>query len=458
MAFVSKWIQQLGPAGLVLQALVWTGLTIAVLLAFILVRRGWRRGIFAHRDRRTFYLRQHWNEILEGAIPVEIWRFDPVDRAVVETIVLDRLEVADPRERSDLLTFLRSTGLLDLRIQETRVTRGWTRRQALVSLGRMHAAEAIPALSEALDDPHVETRIAAVRGLGRTGLASAAHPIVEHLLSGTLRIPGRVTQNALLACCRATPAVLLPYIRKASDSARPLLARVLGEIATPELEDDLLLLASDPLPDVRAAAARALAEAQPRLALTALAGLAEDPEWFVRLRAVVALGTLRDPSMIPVLMETLCDPNRYVRRRSAAALARMENSHAEILMLATRTGDRYALQTIVSELQRSGGILKLASELNDPIRSADAREALLTTMKAGAHRMLLDAMFQHPDWRVRGAVARLLVQSRELAVIPLLERIAARYSHRREQRMARFVIRELQRYAELSELSAQVPA
>ena len=458
MGSVFNFIERLGPAGFVLEALAATAAAIGLLLVFILVRRAARQRLHHLRDQRTLALRRQWPQILDGTIAPESWRFNPLDRDVVESILLDRLEVAPHAEAAILLGCLRATGLLDMRIYEARTLRGWKRRQALVSLGRMHAPEAIPALAEALDDSNLETRIAAVRGLGRTGLAAAAEPILERVFYDTLRVPSRPLQNALLSCCREHPSVLLPYVRKADDRARPLLARVLGEIATPELDDDLLLLASDPLPEVRAAAARALAEAKPRLALTALASLAEDPVWFVRLRAVIALGALHDPRTIPVLMESLCDPNRYVRLRSAAALARLEGHIGEILSLTTQTGDRYALQALVSELQRSGGILELARALLDKSRKPAAEQALLGALRAGAQRMLLDALVRHSNGRVRVAVARLLARSGEAKLLPHVERIAASAATRRERQIACWLAGRLRAAAGPEALLEKVPA
>jgi HEAT repeat protein len=445
MESVSRWVEWLGPARYVFDALFATGVTITLLVLFILVRRARRGRYLAERDRHTLAIRQLWPAILRGAVPPERWRFQTMDREIVEAMIADRLEVAGEKETEQLLACLRSTGLLDMRIYEARALRGWRRRQALVSLGRMRAPEAIPALADALDSSDAETRIAAVRGLGRTGLPEAAEPILERVVHESLRVPERPLQNALLHCCRTRPSVLLPYVRKAEDRIRPLLARVLGEVASPELDEDLLLLASDPLAEVRASAARALAEAKPRLALTALSSLAADREWFVRLRAVVALGALDDPRAIPVLVETLCDPNRYVRLRSAAALARLDAHHEEIFRMVTQTRDRYAMQALVSELERTGGLLVLMSGLADPRRRASAEAALLGALRAGTYRQLVDALSRHADWRVRVRMARLLARSGEVQLVAPLELRKTLTNSRREQRILRWVIEQLRR-------------
>lgn len=443
MRYVFDFVAKLGPARFVFDAILASAAGIALLLAFILIRRAYSRNYFLRRSRRTLAIRQQWPGILDGSVPPEQWLFDPLDTHIVETILADNLEVASPQEAAPLLACLRSSGLLDMRIYESRTLRGWRRHTALVSLGRMRAPEAIPALAEALDDPQTETRIAAVSGLGRTVLPAAAEPILERLVQHVLRVPDRPVMNALLSCCRIRPAVLLRYASKADDRARPLLVRVLGEVATPDLDEDLLLLASDPIADVRASAARALAAAKPRLALTALSSLAEDTEWFVRLRAVVGLGDLEDPRAIPALVETLCDRNRYVRLRSAAALARLDGHLTEIVSQVTQKGDRYALHALVTELERSGSILNLVNALADPQKRVAAEQALLVALRAGTARLLVDALARHSQWRVRLGVARLLARSREARLAAAIEPLLAAASSPREQRLFRWVLRHL---------------
>jgi HEAT repeat protein len=455
---IIEFIERLGPAGIVAQAIIASAVGIALLLTFILGRRGWKSRIFRRRDRRALVIRQKWDGIVSGRLPYEQWRFDAVDRDIVETILLDKLEIAPVEEAAQLLRCLRESGLLDLRIYEARQHTGWRRRKALVALGRMRAPEVIPALSHALEDRQVETRMAAVRGLGRLGLPEAAIPILEKVVQGELDVPPTPLQNALLSCCRWRPGILVPYLRKARDDTRGLLARVLGEIATGDLGEDLLLLAYDPLPDVRAAAARALGEAQPEVALSALGTLATDTEWFVRLRAVVSLGQMRHVRTIPVLIELLCDKTRYVRLRSAMALARLEEQLPEIFALVVQKHDRYALQSLVSELQRSGAILDLISALRVPAKRKAAEEVLLAVLRSGAQRLLLSTLFHHSDWRVRVAVARLLARSGEPQLAAQVEVAQADEKSPRQKRIARWLLHQLSGAGDVKRTLTRVPA
>jgi len=448
----------LGPAGMVLGAIVASMVGICLLVAFILARRALRHRRFRQREERALAIRGSWEAIVSGKIPPERWRFHPIDREIIQSILLDALEVAAPEQAEPLRRCLRRSGLLDAVIYEARHLRGWGRNNALLALGRTRVPEAIPALAECLSDSDDVLRQDAARALGRIGMPQAGVALLEALIGEDLHIPPAPLQNALLNCCRAEPRVLIPFLRRANDRVRPVLARVLGEIATADLGDDLLLLAADPLPEVRASAARAMGRAKPKSALPALAGLASDPEWFVRLRAAVALGELNDPLGIPLLIAALCDANRFVRLRSAAALARHEEHLGEILGLVRRTGDRYAMQALISELERSGGILKLINALVDPQQREISREALLDTLRAGTQRLLLDALAHHGNWRVRLSVARLLARSDERDLAPEIERLAGASRSPREQRVMRWLLHQLRTGGAAGQRTERVPA
>ena len=234
-------------------------------------------------------LRAQWDDIVSGRIPPRDWRVKPLDCEIVESILLDNIEMGTPETLPSLLDCLRKSGLLDMRVCETRAARGWRRRTALIALGRTRAFEAITPLAEALDSSSRETRIAAVRGLGRIARMDAAIPVLERMLT-QLDVPEHTLKSALVKCCSLHPGILVNYVERSHGPVRQLLARVLGELASPDLGEDLLVLAADPLPEVRGSAARALGRTNTSFTLSALHSLANDPEWFVRLRAVVALG------------------------------------------------------------------------------------------------------------------------------------------------------------------------
>src|SRR6202051_1562154 len=252
MGSIFNGIEKLGPAGLVLEAILVSLLGILLLVGFIALRRWYRARYFQKRNQRTVALRSQWDDILSGKVSAEDWRVTPLDCDIVESILLDSIEMSPADKLPPLLDCLRVSGLLDMRIYEARKSRGWKQRTALLALGRTRAMEAIPALAEGLDSRLSETRIAAVRGLGRTAIREAAIPILDRIVAGHLDAPERSLKNALVNCCRSYPEMLVNYVAQTEGPMRALLARVLGELYSRELGEELLALAADTLPEVRA--------------------------------------------------------------------------------------------------------------------------------------------------------------------------------------------------------------
>jgi HEAT repeat protein len=185
------------------------------------------------------------------------------------------------------------------------------------------------------------------------------------VVDGQLDAPERSLKTALANCSRSRPNLLIGYLDQTQGKVRELLARVLAELASPEMGEELLVLAADPLPEVRASAARALGSTNTEYTLPALHSLALDSEWFVRLRAVVALGQIENVAKIKILLRSVCDPNRHVRQRAAWVLAHMEPQLEQILQQVVATKDDYALQAFISELERSGAIEKIRNVLDE---------------------------------------------------------------------------------------------
>jgi HEAT repeat protein len=387
MDFISRLFPQLGFARLIAEAILLSLLGIFLLIIFITVRRWYRGRYFWRLNERTFALRSQWDGILSGSVPARAWRLNRLDCEIVESILLDNIEMASPQQLPALLACLRTSGLLDLRVFQARAATGWKRNTALVALGRTRTPEAIPALAEALDALEEETRIAAVRGLGRNGLWKAAIPLLDHLLAGRLPVPDHAVKNALVTCCHDSPRELMHYLKQATGPARQLLARVLAELATADLGEDLILLATDADPEVRASAARALGNAQPSFALPVLSVMVQDKEWFVRLRVVVALGSINHHGRIRPLLHALCDSNRHVRQRSAWALSQMGTNLDSVLTQVVQTNDNYGLQAFISELERSGAIDGLLKALEENHEPGSAANILLDVLTKGRKKL-----------------------------------------------------------------------
>jgi len=384
---------------------------IALLLLFVFSRRVIRAHRFRIRDRRALSIRKNWHHIVIGEIPPAQWCSRSLDRNIVENFALDRMDGARPEEAELLRTFFRNSGLLERHKYDARNRHGWRRHHALLTIGRMRVPESIPALVESLEHGPDADAVAGIRALGQIGNPEAGLAIVKRL-ARPLPSPREAVESALITCFQSDPAALVSLTLLADRSVRPVLARVLAAVAVPEIPDGWSTLTIDPLPEVRAAAARILAIVRPPGASVAFAMLAEDSEWFVRLRATVALGDLADPLTIPILIERLCDPNRLVRLRAASALGRMKGEESHILDLASRTADRYALQALVSEFERSGNITRMVDELAQP-GAALSHAGLLTAARGGAVRLLADLAARHANRIVRQQLMEILNEVHE---------------------------------------------
>jgi HEAT repeat protein len=380
--FEKLW--RLGPAAFVLKAIFAAIVVSGLLLAFILLRRTYRKWFFAKRDTRVYELRQKWDALVSGEIPYETWRRKAFDRRIVETIALDAFEAAGPEESARLLKFLRTSGLIEKRIFEARQHTGWRRMRSLVALGRTRAPEGIPALAEGLRDPDLETRLAALRGLGRMACPQAAEEILAWVGEKGLTVPALPLQSARVQCCAERPQLLLPHVQNAEGHVREVLGRVLGEVATPSLGLDLLQFVGDDLDELRAAAARAMSQSQSGFALDVLNELASDPIWFVRLRAIVSLGKLADPRAIPSLLRGLTDSNRLVRLRAAEALVGLKTEMVPIFEQAVAARDRYGLYGYLTALENANLRGALEVELQASTRvNEEEKKRLQIVLQAG---------------------------------------------------------------------------
>jgi hypothetical protein len=386
MGFISELVRRLGPAHFVLKAILVALLGNALLLGFILLRRTYRKRYFTRYDARARHFQKIWGDLVSGAATDDRWCRKAFDREIVKSLALAALETAKPAEAAQVHNFLRRSGLLQRTIHEAEKNRGWRQRQAFIAVGRMRAREGVPALAEGLRDSNIETRLAALRGLGYTGSPEAGQEILRWLGEGRSQAPALPIESALINCCRERPRMLLPYLAARDVAVREILARVLGEVGTAALESDLIQIASDPQAELRASAARALGNAKPRIALPVLEKLTEDEIWFVRLRAAVALGQLRTPKAIPALVRALTDSHRFVRFRSAQALVEQEDTlQPAIFERVVDLGDAYAIDAYITATENAGAYASLLEALAQASNmDAERRELLLA---AASHRI-----------------------------------------------------------------------
>ena len=375
-------LRRLGPAAFVLKAIISVIVADVLLLAFILLRRAYRKWYFANRDARMLAIRQQWDLLISGNIPYSTWRRKTSQRELIEAMVLDAYEVATPEESACLLKFMRASGLVEKRILEARHYKGWRRHAALVALARTRAPEGIRALAEGLRDRGSETQLAALRGLGRMACPEAATEILNWIDDVGLAVPALPLQSALIQTCAERPQVLLPHLQHPEKTVREVLGRVLSEVAAPSLAPELLRFADESLPELRAAAARGLSYLSPVTAIEVLRELANDPVWFVRLRAIVSLGKLYHAAAIPFLLRGLTDSNRLVRLRAAEGLADFKTDLPPIFEQVIGLRDQYGLHAFVTALENAGLEANLVAGIKENAAiTPEAKQILLEVLR-----------------------------------------------------------------------------
>jgi HEAT repeat protein len=376
--------RQLNNAFLVALVLASLAAAVALLLIFLAARRAWQHFRIQKIDALSLKIHQHWRDMVRGEIRAEEWRGNSLQCDILQSIVIQEISAETDKDRAGLQDFLRRSGLVDRCIERVYNGHGWSRRRAMLALGAMRVPEAIPPLAELLDHWQLDTRLAAVQALGRTGLPEAAEPILETLMVAGLKVPSDPVSNALTRCFMDEPAALLPFLRRSRGESRALIARIASELATPKTADEMVLLAEDPNPEVRASAAKALAVAHLPVAISALSVLIRDEVWFVRLRSVSALNEIPHPRTIPLLLEAIRDSNRLVRMRAAAALSKFEYETKEILQSIVDSRDRYALHAMISALELAGGFKKVMDQLTDPALHDEAAARLVEALREGS--------------------------------------------------------------------------
>ena len=215
---------------------------------------------------------------------------------------------------------------------------------------------------------------------------------------------------ALSSCCGNHPELLLPYLTHEDDQIRAIVAGAFAEVATPAVVPRIQQHAGDPNPEVRARIAEALGTAADLQTLSLLKEMAKDSVWSVRIEAVAALGRLGDDDALETLSAAVHDPEWRVRRAAAAALSNLAPEPLGTLTALRRTGDRYATQAMVAELERQGVTWDAINGLNSPDPDFRSRSQLLVQelLHARAYGAVFYAIEMHPSDDLRRTLIEML--------------------------------------------------
>ena len=417
------------------------GGVLAGMLAFMLGRRAWRAVGFRRRDRYREYWVRRLPVLLAWETPRSQELREPESREMLESLLISRLETAEPGEHEQLLALIERAGLLGERIRRARRGPRWERLDSVALLGRMHAPGAVSALVQALEDPWPPIAAAALRSLAMIASPAAGPAIVRFLERGRPVEPNLWLEAAV--ACVSHPEEFLRLIQDEREEVRVLAARALAESPHRASFDSLHPLAFHPDPEVRSQVARVLGRNEDDRAVSLLIAATQDEVWFVRLRAVTALGESGAVSSLNAVLRAAKDTNFLVRQGATAALARLISSPGKALEVLMSGNDSYAVEGFLSQLARAGLLWRSLPLLRSPDERArrDAQKLVQGALAAGYYPVFLSAVETHPEWRVRMAVARMLAGAEHPGLAAALEQGAAAASTPRLRRLLRAILR-----------------
>jgi HEAT repeat protein len=259
------------------------------------------------------------------------------------------------------------------------------RAKAADSLGIIQHRPSWPLLVRALEDPHPDVQIVAVRALAAIQEPDSFASLVQRLqavvLKPTTTLSLRAVKTALVSFPLKQAVGLIPSLNHSHRRIRFLATDIIREIVErhaaweeefvldakifpPELTETFLNeLCFDENPDVRARTAPVISRLADPRATPVLLTLLEDPQWFVRLHAVRALAKRKYLSQAPRVAQRLTDPHWMVREAAARTLlvfGRVGSDHLASHFLSTE--DRYSREQIADEMQRAGLIPGLLAQ------------------------------------------------------------------------------------------------
>jgi HEAT repeat protein len=246
---------------------------------------------------------------------------------------------------------------------------------------------------EGLQDPSMEVRAMAMRGLGKTKLRSALPHLfheMAHCIEAQSDLSLRGIKTALIEFAIEDLPAYTPYLTHANhrfrffvvDSAREICNRAAegsvlnkNDFSTDFYEAILNFSAVDEFPDVRARAANIVKHFRDSRSVAALRLLLSDENEFVRLHAVRACSDRYYIDLIPEVSRLMRDPKWRVRESAAKSLGEIGGGLSELYGEFVKTTDVYQSEQIAEQIQRGGLMPHIIAELHE---GGEARKRAFT--------------------------------------------------------------------------------
>ncbi len=239
-----------------------------------------------------------------------------------------------------ILTIAGAGSVVERHVRDLHSGLASVREHAAAAIGRAGAKDAVPALTEALQDAHPAVRREAAKALGRIKDSKAVPALIQAL--------GDTEQNVRFYAAyalgeiedpRATEA-LLRALHDPAWCVRDQAAWALREIASPDVVQTLVAALRDPDADT-GHVLWLLRHVGAERAAAPLAKLLDAPEAETRLRAVRMLRKLGAKNAVEPLIAALKDADRRVRRTAVEALLEVGDDRAQepLRALAAREKD-----------------------------------------------------------------------------------------------------------------------
>jgi HEAT repeat protein len=267
------------------------------------------------------------------------------------------------------------------------------------------------ALVRALHDPAENVRAQVSEALGRLGIDSAAHDLLDRALHDH---SPQVRTNSARALAKLNASEVAPALIKSLQHHDPDLRRraaeALGELGDALAGSALIAALEDPSPPVRHKAARALWQIADASLIEPLREHLHHPDPRIRAAITAVFGKLRALQMLDAIASRLEDPNKYVRASALNALANLGEQARAVQ-------------------RRVAGLLSDS----DPFVRALAAETLGKMGEPGEEetRSLLRALDDAAEQVRVAARASLLGIANSGAVLPLVQALADEHHHQR---------------------------